>query len=473
VARDLLADLVEVLGEQQAAADAPARLRDLARTMRRIAGRPECCCARSRNASTGSRWLRPATATRSSRTRSAPASPDSPQTISTIGRVSHARSLPGCCSGPYDRPERHHDRPNLPNLPQVNSGLGHRGDQVKNLTPTSGPHCRGIAARVQLARRRDAHAIPRPTGGRRPRPPSRACQRGAQRRGSLRGAAPEVDRRRCSHAARSLPRRGHRDVAPDPSPWPTMTGAHRSPRAALWLPGLAVALGAAVATAHGVHEVALAAAVAAGIAWLYHLITEGLALVAYGATCRLIGSAARYARAVAVIAAGLSGLASRLPRLRRHPGRLPNTSFRIRAWPAVAAAVAVAAHLLYPLTAHGSTEPRTRSEPDEVTGLCQRPAGSVRPFSRPPPLPDALDVIGRPSPGPTSRSSEPSTDPAILSIAAVVSPVRARARAAALRHAVRHGLLPTVSAPAAVADISRGIAATVLKPLRGHPLPPS
>lgn len=62
-----------------------------------------------------------------------------------------------------------------------------------------------------------------------------------------------------------------------------MTGSHRSPRAAqaaLWLPGLAVALGAAVATAHGLYEVALAAAVPAGIAWLYPLITDGLALVA-------------------------------------------------------------------------------------------------------------------------------------------------------------------------------------------------
>ena len=54
-----------------------------------------------------------------------------------------------------------------------------------------------------------------------------------------------------------------------------MTGARRSSRTAratLWLPGLAVALGAAVATAHGLYEVAIAAAVPAGIAWLYPLI---------------------------------------------------------------------------------------------------------------------------------------------------------------------------------------------------------
>jgi hypothetical protein len=39
-------------------------------------------------------------------------------------------------------------------------------------------------------------------------------------------------------------------------------------RAAIWLPGLAVTLGAAVATAHGLYEVAVAARVAAAIAWL-------------------------------------------------------------------------------------------------------------------------------------------------------------------------------------------------------------
>jgi hypothetical protein len=56
-----------------------------------------------------------------------------------------------------------------------------------------------------------------------------------------------------------------------------MTDTHRSPpaaRATLWLPGLAVALGAAVATAHGRYEDAVAAAVPAGIAWLYPLITN-------------------------------------------------------------------------------------------------------------------------------------------------------------------------------------------------------
>jgi hypothetical protein len=56
-----------------------------------------------------------------------------------------------------------------------------------------------------------------------------------------------------------------------------------------------------------------------------------------------------------------------------------------------------------------------------------------------------------------------------------VQPVvaRPRARAAALRHATRDGSLPTVFALAAAADVSRGTAATVLKSLRGHPVPSS
>ena len=56
-------------------------------------------------------------------------------------------------------------------------------------------------------------------------------------------------------------------------------GEHLSSRAGrrsavLWLPGLTVALGAAIATAHGLFEVAVAARVPTGIAWLYPLICE-------------------------------------------------------------------------------------------------------------------------------------------------------------------------------------------------------
>jgi hypothetical protein len=173
-----------------------------------------------------------------------------------------------------------------------------------------------------------------------------------------------------------------------------MTGSHRSPRAAratLWLPGLAVALGAAVATAHGLYEVALAAAVPVGIAWLYPLITDGLALVAYGATSRLTGPAARYAWTVVVSAAGLSGLAQAVYLASGATlDATPTLRFGIGAWPALAAAVA--AHLLYLLAAPDSAEPDTPREP-EVASMpsAQAPGAHVQqilsnhPAVQPPP----------------------------------------------------------------------------------------
>jgi hypothetical protein len=261
-----------------------------------------------------------------------------------------------------------------------------------------------------------------------------------------------------------------------------MTGAHRSPRpvrAALWLPGLAVALGAAVATAHGLYEVALAAAVPAGIAWLYPLITDGLALVAYGATARLTGSAARYAWAVVVTAAGLSGLAQAVYLASGATlDASPTLRFGIGAWPAVAAAIA--AHLLYLLSADGPTELSIQSEPVRVTGQASMEAPDERiqqiPSNRSTvqaPLTEALDATARPTPTPPSCPTPPSTDPVVLSTSPVATPARARAHAVALRHAARHGSLPTVSALAAAADVSRGTAATALKQLRVQPLPPT
>lgn len=73
-----------------------------------------------------------------------------------------------------------------------------------------------------------------------------------------------------------------------------------------------VGLGAGVVTAHGILAVATAAGVPAGIAWLYPVITDGLALVAYSTTHRLHSRGTVYAWAVVVLAAGLSGLAQAL-----------------------------------------------------------------------------------------------------------------------------------------------------------------
>jgi hypothetical protein len=252
-----------------------------------------------------------------------------------------------------------------------------------------------------------------------------------------------------------------------------MTGAHRSrpaARATLWLPGLTVALGAAAATAHGLYQVALAAAVPAGIAWLYPLITDGLALVAYSATNRLGRSAARYAWTVVITAAGLSGLAQAVYLASGATlNASPTLRFGIGAWPAVAAA-----HLLHLLAAHDPSEPpgqiaSTVANLSAMDALdtCADETSSSRPTVQGPSS-RSRDTPEYPRPGVVSRPSPPSTPAEARSANMTVTPARTRASAAALRHAERHGALPTVSVLAAAADVSRGTAATVLKPLREH-----
>src|SRR4051794_24612595 len=147
-------------------------------------------------------------------------------------------------------------------------------------------------------------------------------------------------------------------------------------RTAIWLPGLAVALGAAAATAHGLFEVAVAARVPTGIAWLYPLMTDGLALVAYTATPRLDRSARRYAWTVVVLAAGLSGLApASFPARAATLHASPALRFGVGAWPAIAAAVV--AHLLYLLAAH----PPALAAPLRTTGTVpEAPATTTAPL---------------------------------------------------------------------------------------------
>ena len=82
-----------------------------------------------------------------------------------------------------------------------------------------------------------------------------------------------------------------------------------SRRDAVWWAGLVVAAAAAAATAHGLYAVAAASAVPWPVAVLYPVMTDGLALVAYSATNRLTDGSRRYAWAVVVVAAGLSGVA--------------------------------------------------------------------------------------------------------------------------------------------------------------------
>ncbi|MGD9988836.1 hypothetical protein [Pseudonocardia sp.] len=279
----------------------------------------------------------------------------------------------------------------------------------------------------------------------------------------------------------------------------------------LWLPGLIVALGAAAATAHGLFEVAVAARVPTSIAWIYPLITDGLAVVAYTATARLHGSARGYAWAVVVLSAGLSGLAQAVFLASDLPPAIPTEAvgeagglavpgalrFGIGAWPAIAAALA--AHLLHLLAA----------DPDPTTSTTASPAtAGGRSGVQSPVQSSAVSVEQVPLNSSKQRSTRSTGDPDALTAPlpvlesglhrtyeldelndadAVVTPfigraersptrgaeapARDRALAAAARLAARNGSLPTVSEVEAEAGVSRGTAATVLKTLRDHPHP--
>lgn len=226
-------------------------------------------------------------------------------------------------------------------------------------------------------------------------------------------------------------------------------GRHRA-RTAIWLPGLVVAIGAAVATAHGLYEVAVAARVPTGIAWLYPLITDGLALVAYAATARLDGSARRYAWSVVVLAAGLSGLAQASFLAGGVEQTAPTLRFGVGAWPAVAAAVV--AHLLYLLAAEAPPVVQPSAGPE----VQHAPVPAVVVRSEPAP---ALPV--RPSDTPSEQPVARPSD----------SPARDRARDVAERHAAEHGELPTVRHLMTLAEVSRGTAGDALKSLRTRPTP--
>jgi hypothetical protein len=272
------------------------------------------------------------------------------------------------------------------------------------------------------------------------------------------------------------------------------SGAGRGMRWVIWLPGLAVAVGAAVATAHGLYEVAHAARVPEPIAWLYPLITDGLALVAYTATARLTGSGARYAWAVVVLAAGLSGLAQAVFLASDSTVEAsPVVRFGVGAWPAVAAAIV--AHLLYLLAVDHPTAPEgwpaaaapvpARAVQPAARSVAVQPgpgpvqavaAGAVQPAGPGPVQPAEPGPVHRPAPA--VQHEAPGADRPALPAAAEHggrwsggAPAGERARAAAARHAHRHGQLPTVTELAQAAQVSRGTAHTVLTALRAQPEP--
>jgi hypothetical protein len=284
------------------------------------------------------------------------------------------------------------------------------------------------------------------------------------------------------------------------------TGRSGWARWTVWAAGLVVALGAGVATAHGLYEVALAAGTPKVLAWLYPLITDGLALVAYATTARLSSHGRSYAWTVVVIAAGLSGLTQASYLAGGVASAPPGLRFAIGAWPAIAAAVV--AHLLFLLgtnsTATGSDDlhqqvshlgqpcQATRGAGSEaalaggsheppaharaavsVTGLSSATSTSAAAVGGPPrvvqPMPRQL--VQASASTPIERGSE---HPAVAATDSVVrapavrdaAPARVRAQTAATGHATRHGQLPTVSELMALAQVARGTAATALKDLR-------
>jgi hypothetical protein len=277
--------------------------------------------------------------------------------------------------------------------------------------------------------------------------------------------------------------------------------AHQPPdqpgRRAVWTAGLAVAAGAGVATAHGLYQVAAAARVPTPIAWLYPLITDGLALVAYAATSRLADAGRRYAAGIVVLAAGLSGLAQAI----YLAGGIAQTTtapvglrFGLGAWPAIAAALT--AHLLHLI----GTAPATEDRSDALTPTTRQPLSfesasnpvavqpynpsRVQPYNRPgvQPYNPTVESPAVQPPRTTAEPDAPAVQPARSSSAEQTQPVDAnparsgsaggggraseRARHAARSHYTRHGRLPTASELRQLAQVARGTAGTVLKDLR-------
>jgi hypothetical protein len=264
----------------------------------------------------------------------------------------------------------------------------------------------------------------------------------------------------------------------------------------VWLAGLIVVVAAVAATAHGLYVVALGSGTTAGIAWLYPVITDGLALVAYGATTRLTGPARRYAWTVVVLAAGLSGLAQAvylsgaLPQPGADVAPAPSAvRFGVGAWPAVAAAIA--AHLLFLIGNHHSPHPVDTHESTEPVPPRPVPASDV-------PVRSAehgtWDADARPAPVVAPGTASPTALPGAAQSSQLGAPMLAlelghglegrrvlsqsdRARVAAERHAARTGSLPTVRELAELADVGRGTADRALAALRvptnGHLAPAS
>jgi hypothetical protein len=241
----------------------------------------------------------------------------------------------------------------------------------------------------------------------------------------------------------------------------------RAGRRAVWVAALVVASGAGLATAHGLYRVAAGAGVPLAVAWLYPLITDGLALVAYAATARLQHRPRRYAAGIVVAAAGLSGLAQAvyLAGALDRAGPAPvGLRFGVGAWPAVAAALT--AHLLHLIgSGHRETGDAESGEPSSRTTAALYNAPSNDPVVQPRSPADTPPAVQAPA-GP--RLNTPQEPPPGRGAVGGGGSARERARTAARQHHERHGGWPTVTELMGLAEVARGTAGTALKDLRAE-----
>jgi hypothetical protein len=244
-------------------------------------------------------------------------------------------------------------------------------------------------------------------------------------------------------------------------------------------------------TAHGLIGVAKGSTVPESIAWLYPVITDGLALVAYAATSRLTGAGRRYAWTVVVLAAGLSAIAQASFLADGQPSASPTLRFTVGAWPAIAAAIA--AHLLFLIgevgRAAAPTDRPSVTERDSSGGggaVSVEVLGSVgdRSVRDVPAVPagvptTARGVPARPDTGVPSVPAEfqvgqsgdlgARVDPFQVERSPGMRPaLSARDRAVTLAHLHRRrqGQLPSVRELVELADVGQGTAARALQELR-------
>jgi hypothetical protein len=215
-------------------------------------------------------------------------------------------------------------------------------------------------------------------------------------------------------------------------------------RRVTWIAGLLVATAGAVATAHGLYEVAVACGQPPAVAALYPIMTDGLALVAYAASTQLRGWPLRYAWACIIVAASLSGVVQAI-QLAGGLAHVPPVGVRaaIGAWVAVSFLLSV--HLTW-LVKHAEDETRAH---DRLVAPVAAPAL-------------APAVVSASVSAAVSPETPPPASPGRVS--PPTSGISARAHAAELaRGCYRElGAWPTIASLAQQANVTRSTAGRAL-----------